>query len=275
MVRILKVILTSLIIISVGHAHSPIGNYCQQFNDYVIEYDSAYESEQYFPQHQINSKEQAYLIQACIVSNKAQKVISFKAGLVSASSQNRFHADEPVLGVFTEKNLLDLSIDIYMDNRVSLIELELAFRLKQNIDDLADLNNEIIELVDAVAPAIEIPLFHFENTNALISNDIIAANVGANIVMLGDFVAIENVDIDSIKVGLFKDNKIIASSKDSNPINIRKSLKWMIKKSYLEGYDLKSGVIYLTGSLINPTVIEERMYQADYSQMKDMSLIVK
>lgn len=275
MVHALKAILSGLLIASVSHAHSPRGNYCQQFNNYITEYDSALESKQYLPQHQVNSKEQAYLIQSCIVSNKAQKVIGFKAGLVSESSQKRFHADGPVLGVFTEKNLSDLSIDVYTDNRVSLIEVELAFRLKQSIDDLADLDNEIIELVDAVAPAIEIPLFHFKDNNNLVSNDIIAANVGANIFILGNFAEIENVNIDLMKVNLSKDNEMIARSVDVNPINIRTSLRWLIKKSYLEGYDLKPGVIYLTGSLINPIAIRKGTYQVDYNQMENISLIVQ
>ena len=270
-----KIIFFSLIISSVSYAQSPDGHYCQKSSKYVDEYSRAFKYEQYLPQYQIASKEQAYLIQACVVSSKAQKVIGFKAGLVSESSQNRFHADEPVLGVLTEGNLKDLSIDIYKQDKVSLLEVELAFRLKQSIVNLADLDNEIIELVDAVAPAIEIPLFHFESIKTLISNDIIAANVGANIFMLGKFVPIGDVDLASVKVSLTKDNQLIASSVDANLIDIRKSLKWLIKKSYLEGYNLKPGTIYLTGSLVNPVIMKKAMYQMDYNQMKDISLVVR
>ena len=93
--------------------------------------------------------------------------------------------------------------------------------------------------------------------------------------MLGKFVPIGDVDIASIKVSLTKDNELIVSSVDANPIDIRKSLKWLIKKSYLEGYNLKSGTIYLTGSLVNPVIMKKAMYQIDYNQMKDISLVVR
>ncbi len=275
MLFVAKAIFTSLLIISVSHAQGMLENYCQQSSDYVKEYNRAHNSGEYFPQPKINSKEQAYLIQACIVSSKAQKIVGFKAGLINESSQEKFHIDEPVLGVFTKGNLKDSNIDIYESNKVSLIEVELAFRLKQKIDDLADLEKDIIELVDAVAPAIEIPLFHFENTSSLISNDIIAANVGANIFILGDFVLVEDVDIDSIEVSLIKNDEVIGRSLDADSINRWESLRWLIKKSYLEGYNLEEGTIYLTGSQINPVVMKRAMYQASYSQMKDITLIVK
>jgi 2-keto-4-pentenoate hydratase len=275
MLYVFKVIFSGMIIISASHAQELTKNYCQQFSDYVREYNKVFNSAEYFPQPEISSKQEAYLVQACVVSNEAQKIVGFKAGLISKSSQKRFNTDEPVLGVLTQKNLKDLNIIINDSNKTSLIELEFAFRLKRNIENLVELEGEIYELVDAVAPAIELPLFHFENTSNLISNDIVAANVGANIFMLGDFISIENVDIDSIEVSLTRNGEVIGSSVETSAINRGASLKWLIKKSYLEGYDLKKGAIYLTGSLINPGILTKANYYADYNQMGDFMLMVK
>lgn len=230
-----KVMMNCLLMISVCHAQYSEHNYCNQYSDYMTEYSFVSTSEQYLPQHYLNSKEQAYLIQSCIVSNKAKKIIGFKAGLVSESSQNKFHSNEPVMGVFVEGDLRDLSQEIYRDNKVSLIEVELAFRLNQSIANLADLNN-VMELFDVVAPAIEMPLFHFENTSELTGNDIIAANVGANFFMIGEFALIDDIDFGLLKVGLTENNKIVVKDVEIDPVYIKKSLSWLLKKSYLEGY---------------------------------------
>tara|TARA_R110002049_G_scaffold252264_1_gene427020 strand:- start:155179 stop:156006 length:828 start_codon:yes stop_codon:yes gene_type:complete len=275
MVIIIKAITFILLLIQVSHAQNLISNFCEQSDQYVSEYNRALKNEQYLPQYQIESPEQAYLIQACLVAGKAQKIIGFKAGLVSRSAQHKFGANEPVLGVLTEGNLTAINAIVKKSNATSLIEVELAFRLKQSIEKLADLNKDIIGLVDAVAPAIEVPLFHFKDVNTLTSNDIISANVGADIFMLGEFVPIEEIDINSIKVSLFENNKLVAGSEHINTTNRWNALMWLIRKSYLEGYDLNKGTVYLTGSLVKPVILGEAEYYADFKRMKNITLTVR
>ncbi len=270
-----RIIIYTMLAISAGYAQDSTAANCQSYNNYVQQYNAAMDSRRYLPQSQINSKEKSYLIQACIISNKAQKIIGFKAGLISSSSQKRFYTSEPVLGVLTEDNLKSTKVVTLINNKTSLVEVELAFRLKRDINDLAELDKDPIELVDAIAPAIEIPLFHFKDVESLTSNDIIAANVGADVFILGDFAPISDVSVNLIEVVLTQDNEVIERSVNTNSKDRWEALRWLIKKSYLEGYALKKGTIYLTGSLIDPVIMKKLNYNASYTLLDDLMLTVK
>ncbi len=275
MKRLFSSVMVGLLGASAAYEQALSNQHCDQYEDYIQHYNRAVSSNHYLPQPLVNSAEEAYIIQSCLVSNNAKEVIGFKAGLTSNVSRKRFGTNETVLGVLTNGSLHPTNEFLVEDNKTILIETELAFRLRNNIYALDDLDREVEELVDSVAPAIEMPLFHFKDVSALTGNDIIAANVGANKLLLGKFVPIDKVDINSIKVSLNKGGKEIANSLDTFSNNRLQLIRWLIKKSYLEGYTLRKGTIYLTGSLMKPVIMEKGSYFADFTQIDDIVLIVK
>lgn len=263
-----------ILVISIGNNQSDASDKCHQFGDHVDQYHRAINNEKFLPQVQIQSNEKAYLVQACVLKTKLDEAIGFKAGLTNEAAQKRFQADKPVMGVLTEKNIA-LRKKVHVGNRVALIEAELVFRLKQDIDNQEDLNREIQELVDGVALAIEVPLFHFERIDVLVVNDIIASNVGAYRFVIGDFVKLDKIDFNSIKLNISKNGEPIINKINVNVKDKWEALKWLVKKSYLEGYDLKKGTIYLTGSLNSPMIAEKAKYQVTASEIGAISLVVK
>ncbi len=271
----IKVDLLALLVIGISHNQIYAENSCQPFSDNVHQYYRVFNNSQYFPQSQIQSKEKAYLVQACILENKRDEIIGFKAGLTNKAAQKRYYSYEPVMGVLVEDNIKEIRETIYVENKVAFIEAELAFRLKRNIDDLEDLDKAIADLVDAVAPAIEVPLFHFEKANTLKANDIIAANVGAYRVILGTFVMLGDIDINSVKISITKEEKVVVNSIDVKAQDRWEALRWLIKKSYLEGYDLNKGTIYLTGSVVSPAIANKANYRISFSQLEDILLAVE
>ncbi len=275
MKELIEVIIFSLIVASASYGRESGGNSCQQYEGYIQQYNGAVSFGHYLPQPEIESEQEAYLIQACLVERSTKEVIGFKAGLTSEASKKRFGVSEAVFGVISNKSEY-ISNELLIENtKTILIEAELAFRLSKDIYTLNDIDKEVTELVDSVAPVIEMPLFHFKDIDALTGNNIIAANVGANKFLLGKFVSIDQVDVNSIKVSLSENGQEISSSVNGSSANQWQSLKWLIKKSYLEGYTLRKGMIYLTGSLVNPVIMKRGNYFAEYTQIDDIELMVE
>lgn len=196
-----------------------------------------------------------------------QEIIGFKAGLTTSVTQKRFNSDVPVMGVLTRENIRQSKVRLAHTEKTWLVEAELAFRLKQDISSLSRLNRKLEEVVEAVAPAIELPSIHFRQIDQLTSNDIIATNVGANVIVLGEFIPIEEANINTVQVVLTENNDVIAASQTAALQNRENALRWLIRKSYLEGYRLKKGYIYLTGSLMAPVVMRQTYYKAEFSQL--------
>ncbi|MDW3096008.1 MAG: hypothetical protein R8G33_10075 [Gammaproteobacteria bacterium] len=275
MKQFLGAVMSCLIVTSVGYGQEFGSKNCQHYRDYIQEYKSAVLSGRYLPQSLVKSEEEAYLMQACLIRSDSKKIIGFKAGLTSNASQKRFNVGEPVFGVITEESQHTSNELLVEDNKTMLIEAELAFRLGRDIYTLKDIDKVASELVDAVAPVIEMPLFHFKDLGTLTGNDIIATNVGVNKFLLGEFVSIDKVYVNSVHVSLNEGGQEIDSSVDKVKINQWQLLKWLIMKSYLEGYRLRKGMIYLTGSLVNPARMKKARYIADYSQFDSIELIAK
>ena len=93
------------------------------------------------------------------------------------------------------------------------IELALRFGKTAHFkpQDFPLSDEEILSLIDAVAPVIENPDVLFRNQELADYRDIIAANGVSRFYVLGDFTPIEELDgdIDDISVTVFKDGEIV------------------------------------------------------------------
>jgi len=247
----------------------------KNLGNHAANYFDSQELLTFLPQSKIISKEAAYLIQACIVSSKKEKVIGFKAGLIDETAQIKFKAKEPVFGVLTQANELQSNIIEDSSNKKYLIEAELAYKLKIDINSLLDLDLPIPELVSSVAPAIEVPAINFEVVTNLTANEIIAANAGATYFTLGKFVPLQNLDVNKVEVKITLNGLVVGPHTSMLPKNYDDIFKWLIKKAYTEGYALEKGTIFLIGSITKPKVLTKGDYQISFKGLQTLALYVK
>ncbi len=227
----------------------------------------AEKNNKFYPQPNLYSSVEAYLIQACIVRKKGRKIIGFKAGLTSKQAQQKFNMSSPVFGVFVDGNKLSKH-EFEVEQLQHLIEVELAFRLKRDIDNLNSLQEPISNYVDAVAPAIEIPAYYFANESTLTGYDIIAANVGANKFLVGNFLAIDRINVNTILIELLYENESKHTGRSNIPFNDQwKALKWLLTQALVQGYTLKKNQILLTGALFPPKHLERGHYRVEFSEL--------
>lgn len=256
-----------------------IANPCDKFVKYVDSYNLSINLNHYLPQGAIESIEKAYLIQKCIINNlpandSLSDVVGFKAGLVGKASQEKFNAFEPVLGILQHHHINPPNKVKLNQNNTLLFEVELALKLKRNINNLDVIKLPIDSLIDAVAPAIEIADLGFSDLNILNAHDIVAANVGAKYVYLGELKNLKKVNIQDLTIKVeSRQNKI--ENMYALPENYLNQIKWLLKKAYIEGYNLKKGMILLPGSIAKPETLKSGVYLVEFQGLGELSVSVQ
>ena len=223
---------------------------------------------------QTRNLELAYLKQACNICKKNSDVIGFKAGLTSKNSQNKFNSNTPIFGVLTKGNKSQ-SNKIIIKEGIYLLETELAFRIKKEIKDLKQINAEISQLVDAVAPAIEVPKIKGSSLNSVTLNSLVEANAGAHKFILGEFVPLDKANINQTEIQILSEGKVLRNGISSRPLNDQESaMYWLMKKALREGYTIPKGAVLLTGTITKPLVLRDSQYKINFSQLGEIIIEV-
>ena len=219
--------------------------------------------------------EAAYLKQACRNYVGQKEIIGYKAGLTSAAAQEKFNLTEPIFGVLNVKNKLE-NPKISLTEKIFLLEAELAFRIKKDIAGKSDINENISDLVDAVIPVVEVPSIDSKNIAEISIENIIENNVGVYKFKLGKQLLLEEVDINNIRVKIFKDKELYGEGVSNAPMGDQvKAIKWLIKRAFLEGYNIRKGDILLTGATTKPFVLQTGDYEIDFDRLGIIDLSVE
>ncbi len=205
----------------------------------------------------------AYAIQAAVVRDAyATKIAGYKAGLTSAATQQRFGVDRPVLGVLPESGRLATGAELAMMPGLK-IEVEIGFIV--GADDQPT----------AMLPIIELPRLDYADMKRVTLADIVATNVSAYRFIAGPTAMLDPgvrsylVSLDRNGVELFT-----ASAMDAlgDPLA---SYAWMIKTIHTLGYELKPGMVLITGALGRVTDAEPGAYVVHYGQLGELKFRIK
>lgn len=259
--RTFRILLVLLLLCVV--CNSAWSNSCEKFSSDINFYVDSRIDDNYLPQGRAHNLDHAYLIQKCIVNDLASGITGFKAGLVEQNVQQRFYAKEPMMGVLLKQHINKHRQITINQHKTILFEAELAFRLKSDISSLKDIELPFNQLVDSVAPVIELADFSFKIKEHVNANDLIAANAGANAIYVGKYKSVDEVNLKQLMI-------TVANSSD-NSTNIYKlsdnyqdDIRWLLRKVYLEGYDIKENMILLPGSISKPIVLNLGTYCINY-----------
>ncbi|MBS0507615.1 MAG: 2-oxo-hepta-3-ene-1,7-dioic acid hydratase [Proteobacteria bacterium] len=229
------------------------------------------------------SIEDAYAIQRAGVQLKlaeGQKIVGHKIGLTSRAMQMSSQIDEPDFGTLLDEMVYADAADIAIERFIDpMVEVELAFILKDRIEGDRVTIFDVLSATDYVTPALEIidarcHRIDPESKRARKVMDTIsdnAANVG--IILGGRPIKPLDVDLRWVAALLYRNATIeetgVAAGVLNHPAN---GIAWLAKKFAPHGVALEPGQIILAGSFTRPVkAARGDNFFADYGPLGNIS----
>jgi 2-keto-4-pentenoate hydratase len=221
----------------------------------------------------------AYHLQKAFVKNSVAKgadIVGFKAGLTNDDGAKNYGLTQAISGVLLQAPLRGDKAVINSRDTVNLmLEQEFAFLIAKPINGKIT-QEQLIEYIAAIAPAIEIPQVNFlaNDFNGL---DIIANNAMAYKVMIAEWQSVELInELDNIAVSLSCDGKMLTQGKGSNTLQgQKKALLWLINHIIDQGYKIQKDQILISGNLVKMISAKPCVYQANFGKLGTMELLIE
>ena len=206
--------------------------------------------------------EDAYRIQEEFVRRKLERgavLKGYKVGLTSKPMQEMAGSSEPDFSAMTNDLFLPEDTPLEIDTFFSpIIEMEIAFVLKDRLEGPNVLPVDVIRATDFVLPAIEIVDFRVEREPGFNIIDTVAdlAACGAAVVG-GNPRRLDQLDIRTVRGTLVKNGEILeegeASAVLGNPVA---AVAWLANKLSEFGVVFEPGDTIMTGSFVRAIPIE-------------------
>jgi 2-keto-4-pentenoate hydratase len=183
------------------------------------------------------------------------KVVGYKAGLTNPAVQKRFNATAPVWGVLYAPMLLQdgAVVDAAFGAR-PLFEADMLVRVADAGINQAKTPEQVLQHIDAVIPAIELPDLVVEAPPKLNGAGVAAINVGARMFVMGTPIAVQRTAAFSdalrdmvviVKGGGAELDKGKGSDVLEHPLN---AVAWLVQDMARQGKALKKGDLISLGS---------------------------
>lgn len=214
----------------------------------------------------------AYQIQSELIKNHlsdGKKIAGYKAGVTTTAGQKRFGLKEPVSGVLLSSAQWSgtSSYSLKQGNRL-MIEIELAFKLSEPVEQPLRSLDEVRAVIDDVAPSIEIPDLGF--TGKPTGLDVVANNVANKAFLIGQWTSIPE-NIDAMTFNLICNGEVINEAQSANTMTGQwQALQWLINQQLKLGNPLKKGHILMTGSLGKLIPAKACNYLAHFDELGTM-----
>ncbi len=139
----------------------------------------------------------------------------FKAGLTTRQTQQKFASDRAVAGVLW--NALEPGAPVSLAGFTKpMIELELAFRLREPVTKPLDNIAQLQGLVEEVAPAFELPDLGLLKHVPPSATDIVRDNVAAHSFVVGKAMTIPLETLDALSVRLWHNGQLLVEAPTSS-----------------------------------------------------------
>ncbi|MDH3228540.1 MAG: hypothetical protein OEN55_01995 [Alphaproteobacteria bacterium] len=216
----------------------------------------------------------AYRVQQIVVDTRlaaGDSVAGYKAGLTGKLARWWFDIDNPVFGVILAAGLRTSGDAIAIPKgRHMLLETEIAFVAGARIDgpvaDVAALK----PLIRGVAPVIEAPAGGFPESQArkLTVTDIVANNVSAHILIVGDERPTAGLDLKRLTATLSRDGKQISKGNGADAMGDPwTAALWLVKVAVKQGRVIEPGHLLSTGVIGKRIEAEPGRYTADFAEL--------
>jgi 2-keto-4-pentenoate hydratase len=224
------------------------------------------------------SRAEGYAIQAAIENYSTGNLFGWKIAATSEAGQKHINVDGPMAGrILSDTVVADGGTVSMAGNEMRVAEPEFAFRMATDLPPRSSpyTVQEVLDAVDTLHPAIEIPDSRFADFVSAGAAQIIADNACAHLFVLGAPTTTNWRALDLIEekpVITLRGKQYIGHGKNvlGDP---RSALAWLANELRLLGVTLKAGQIVTTGTCHPPLPIQSGdLFAADFGSIGKVSV---
>jgi 2-keto-4-pentenoate hydratase len=221
---------------------------------------------------------EGYAIQAAIENYSAGPLFGWKIAATSEAGQKHINVEGPMAGrILPETVIPDGGTAAMAGNEMRVVEPEFAFRMRADLPPrpAAYTVREVLDAVDTLHPAIEIPDSRFGDFVDAGAAQIIADNACAHLFVLGrpaksDWRALDLVE--ERPVVTLRGKQFTGHGKNvlGDP---RIALTWLANELRQLGLTLRAGEVVTTGTCHPPLPIQSGdLFEADFGSLGSVSV---
>jgi 2-keto-4-pentenoate hydratase len=205
---------------------------------------------------------EAYAIQTRLADLSGQDIVGWKIAATSLAGQKHIRVDGPLAGRLLRERVLESGATVSLaGNQMRVAEAEFAFRFRH---DLAKRQHsysmdEVLNAVESLHTAIEVPDSRFDDYTVVGAPQLIADNACACWFILGPPAPVNwrELDLSQHRVEGYRNLKHAASGSGANVLgDPRIALTWIANELSEFGDGLLAGHIVTTGTCITPIPVE-------------------
>jgi len=221
---------------------------------------------------------EGYAIQAAIENYSAGPLFGWKIAATSEAGQKHINVDGPMAGrILPETVIADGGTASMTGNEMRVVEPEFAFRMRADLPPrpAAYTVREVLDAVDTLHPAIEIPDSRFRDFVDAGAAQIIADNACAHLFVLGQSAKSDWRALDLVEerpVVTLRGRQFTGYGKNvlSDP---RIALTWLANELRQLGLTLRAGEVVTTGTCHPPLPIQSGdLFEADFGSLGRVSV---
>ncbi|MBX9819663.1 MAG: hydratase [Afipia birgiae] len=213
------------------------------------------------PEHRPRDRAEGYLIQAAIEKYSPGRLFGWKIAATSEAGQRHINVDGPMAGrILAETVIPDGGTADMAGNEMRVAEPEFAFRMRKDLPagSTPYTLQQVLDAVDTLHPAIEIPDSRFADFVSAGAAQIIADNACAHLFVLGPPATSDWRALDLVEerpVITMRDRQFVGHGKNvlGDP---RIALTWLANELRQLGITLKAGRVVTTGTCHPPLPIQ-------------------
>lgn len=204
------------------------------------------------------NKEEAYNLQSDYQKYSKHDLFGWKIAATSIEGQKHIGVSGPIAGRLIKERLHKSAEKLsLLNNQMKVVEAEFSFQLNNDMPkkNIPYNSQEVLNNIEHICPAIEIPDSRFLNFHKIGKNLLIADNACAGEYVLGKnpIKSWKHIDLKNFKVGCYKNNQLVGHGLGNNVLGDPvKALTWLINELNLYNITLYAGQTILTGTCIKP-----------------------
>jgi 2-keto-4-pentenoate hydratase len=225
-----------------------------------------------------SGRAEGYAIQAALENYSSANLYGWKIAATSEAGQKHINVEGPMAGrILPETVIPDGGIAAMAGNEMRVGEPEFAFRMGRDLPprSLAYTVQQVLDAVDTLHPAIEIPDSRFSDFVSAGAAQIIADNACAHLFVLGAPTTANWRALDLVEekpVIKLSGKQFIGHGKNvlGDP---RIALAWLANELRILGVTLRAGQIVTTGTCHPPLAIQAGdLFAADFGSIGKVSV---
>jgi 2-keto-4-pentenoate hydratase len=211
------------------------------------------------PQHcRPVDRAEGYAIQARLAELSGQGIAGWKIAATSQAGQAHIHVDGPLAGRLLKNRVLKSGATVSLSgNLMRVAEAEFAFRFRRDLEKRTEpyVVSEVLDAVEALHPAIEVPDSRYTDYTIVGAPQLIADNACACWFILGAPVEVNWREFDLVQhqVEGYRNREHVSSGTGANVLgDPLVALTWVANELSLLGDGLRAGQVVTTGTCITP-----------------------